>query len=305
MAFRLHFRRDMPSTSKFALSTTALVFSILSAGAAGAESLTNEEQELVGLINQTRRDAGLQPLQADAGLSAVARAHSLDMAITGFFSHSSPSTGDMGDRLSGAGIDFRAAGENIALNSDVRSAHSSLMQSPAHRQNLMSHEVTHLGVGVVSNGRMLLVTEVFLRPGPRFTARIPTIDPVVAEASPNDVRVVPVQPQLPQQQFPQQFPAQEGCEGGWDEEYDEEGVDVQAFAPNTPPVTIVPPDRLPAAQQIPTLQVRPMPMPTPTPHAPNIGRGFWILGPRGNWVQVRIQPMPIQRRAIPQTRFLY
>lgn len=280
----------MPSTRTFALSAALLSF--LAVGSARAESLTAAEQEMVALVNQARVDAGLPPLQADAGLSAIARAHSLDMAITGFFSHSSPTTGDMGDRLSAASIDFRAAGENIALNGDVRGAHESLLSSPAHRQNLLSPDVTHMGVGIVSNGRTLLVTQLFVQPGARFTARIPTIDPVVAEASPSEVqRVAP-------RALPPAPDAAEGCDG-WDDEAD------TGFVAGPPPVTIVPLDQLPAAQQIPTLQVRPMPMPTPTPHAPNIGRGFWILGPRGNWVQVRIQPMPIRRRAVPQTRFLY
>lgn len=286
----------MPSKRTFALS--AALVSLLSLGTARAESLTAEEQELVALVNQARVDAGLSPLQADAGLSAIARAHSLDMAITGFFSHSSPTTGDMGDRLAAGNIDFRAAGENIALNSDVRSAHQALLDSPPHRQNIMSPEVTHVGVGIVSNGRMLLVTEVFVRPGAHFAARIPTIDPLVAEASPAEVhRVAPrAVPPTPE--------ALEGCEG-WDDGYDDEVDEDADFAQGPPPVTVVPPDQLPMAQQIPTLQVRPMPMPTPAPHAPNIGRGFWILGPRGNWVQVRIQPMPVRRRAVPQTRFLY
>jgi hypothetical protein len=261
--------------------------------------LTAQEQELVALVNQSRVDARLPPLQADAGLSSIARAHSLDMAITGFFSHSSPTTGEMGDRLSAASIDFRAAGENIALNGEVQSAHQSLLASAAHRQNILSPDVTHLGVGIVSNGRTLLITQLFLRPGARFAARIPTIDPLVAEAAPNEVRRV--EPRV----LPEAPDSTEGSDGWDDEAYggDEDMADDLPAGP--PPITIVPLEQLPAAQQIPTLHVRPMPMPTPAPHAPNIGRGFWILGPRGNWVQVRVQPMPIQRRAVPQTRFLY
>lgn len=297
MASRVHPLPAMPSTPKFVLA--AALVSVASVGTAGAESLTAQEQEMVALLNQARVDARLAPLQVDAGLSSIARAHSLDMAITGFFSHSSPTTGDMGDRLSAAGIDFRAAGENIALNGEVASAHQSLLGSAAHRDNILSPDVTHLGVGIVSNGRTLLVTQLFVRPGARFTARIPTIDPLVAEAAPSEVRRVQprVQPLAPD--------SAEGCDGWDDEEYDEDEDVDDDLAAGPPPITIVPLERLPAAQQIPTLQVRPMPMPTPAPHAPSIGRGFWILGPRGNWVQVRVQPMPIQRRAVPQTRFLY
>src|SRR5688500_6370852 len=99
--------------------TVALVIALAPA-AALADSLTPQEQELVALVNQSRAQVGLPGRAADASLSTVARAHSLDMATTGFFSHSSPSTGDMGDRFRAAGIDFAAAGENIALNHSVR-----------------------------------------------------------------------------------------------------------------------------------------------------------------------------------------
>ena len=259
-------------------------------------------------MNQVRVDAGLAPLQADAGLAAVARAHSLDMATTGFFSHSSPTTGDMGDRLAAARVDFRSAGENIALNQDVRSAHEALVRSAPHLENIMNPDVTHLGVGIVSNGRSLLVTELFLRPGPRFAARIPTIDPMVAEASPNEIHQVQ----------PRTLPAQEGCEGDddgeeWDDDGDEDDASNDGYAviqvqPGPGPITIVPvsPNQVltPSARQIPMIQVRPMPMPTLPYQA--MGRGYWILGPRGNWVQVRVQPAPIRQRImVPRTRSLF
>lgn len=293
----------MPRTPKFALTVALLLGS---AGTASAEALTAQEQELVALVNQVRVDAGLAPLQADAGLAAVARAHSLDMATTGFFSHSSPTTGDMGDRLSAARVDFRSAGENIALNQDVRSAHEALVRSAPHLENIMNPDVTHIGVGIVSNGRSLLVTELFLRPGPRFAARIPTIDPLVAEASPNEIHQVQ----------PRALPAQEGCEGDDDQEWDDDaeeddasddGYAVIQVQPGPGPITVVPvgPNQVltPSARQIPMIQVRPMPMPT-LPY-PAIGRGYWILGPRGNWVQVRVQPAPIRQRIMPRTRSLF
>lgn len=256
----------MPSTPRFAL----LLALVLAAGAAGAESLTAEEEQLVALINQARVDAGLTPLQADAGLSSVARAHSLDMATTGFFSHSSPMTGEMSDRLAAAGVDFRSAGENIAIDANVRSAHDALFGSAPHRQNLLSPDVTHLGVGIVSNGRLLLVTEVFVRPGAGFVARIPTLLPVAeaATASATDTTA-------------------------------DAGQDAITVVPS-------PTALLPTAQQIPMAQVRPMPMPVP-PSYPTIGRGnAWILGPRGTWVQVRVQPVPLRRRLVsPRSRSLY
>ena len=276
MAFRVQLLPAMPSTRWCALLVSLAVTAL--ASTASAESLTAEEQELVALINQARVDAGLPLLQADAGLSSLARAHSLDMATTGFFSHSSPTTGEMGERLSAAAVDFGAAGENIAIDASVQSAHEALVRSAPHRQNLLSPDVTHLGVGIVSNGRSLLVTEVFVRPGPNFVARIPTIDPVVAEATPAETGSAPLTAQA--------------------------DLEVQ---PGPGPITIVPAgpsSLLPGADQIRMIEVRPTP--TQVPQYPAAGRGSWILGPRGNWVQVRVQTRPLRRRVIPpRTRSLY
>jgi hypothetical protein len=273
----------MPRSATFALTAVLLV---THAATAGAEALSAEEQELVALVNQVRVDAGLPALQADTGLAAVARAHSLDMATTGFFSHSSPTTGEMGDRLSVAGVDFRAAGENIALNQDVRSAHDALVQSAPHRENILNPEVTHLGVGIVSNGRSLLVTEVFVRPGARFAARIPTIAPMVAEASPEEVRQV--SPQVSPQEYAPVQQEQANCDDyGQDDgqqwDADDTEVDVQPFV-----------HQQFVRQQQPMIQVRPMPVRV-MPYPP-MGRGYWMLGPRGNWVQVRMQPAPARPR---------
>jgi len=274
VALRVQLPAAMPRCRTCALLVSLAI--VVVSSAASAESLTAGEQELVALINQARVDAGLPPLQADAGLSAVARAHSLDMATTGFFSHSSPTTGEMGERLAAAAVDFRSAGENIAIDSSVEDAHRALVRSAPHRQNMLSPEVTHVGVGIVSNGRSLLVTEVFVRPGPRFVARIPTIEPVVAEATPAESATTAPEADL--------------------------GVQV-----GPGPITIVPAgptSLLPTAEQIPMLQVRQVPM--QVPHYPAAGRGYWILGPRGNWIQVRVQPVPLRRRVVPpRTRSLY
>lgn len=46
------------------------------------------------------------------------------------------------------GIEFVKAGENIAGNQTVQKAHDSLMNSPGHRQNILSPDYTHIGIGI-------------------------------------------------------------------------------------------------------------------------------------------------------------
>jgi hypothetical protein len=56
-----------------------------------------------------------------------------------------------------------ATGENIAHDSSVEGAHRGLMRSPRHRANILSRECDRVGIGIVSHGRMLLVTQNFRR----------------------------------------------------------------------------------------------------------------------------------------------
>lgn len=107
------------------------------------------EAEMLELVNQERQQRGLAPLQMDPALQAVARAHSREMFELGYFAHHSPVTGSPADRLQAAGIRYAVAGENLAYAPTVAVAHRSLMQSPGHRENILSAEFTRVGIGVI------------------------------------------------------------------------------------------------------------------------------------------------------------
>jgi len=123
--------------------------------------------DLFRLINQTRQQHGLNPLHQHEKLSEVAQAHCIDMDLNGFIGHLSPQTGDMADRVKRAGIQSSTTLENIGRGYSAQEVHSGLMQSPAHRANLLSREATHVGLGVViqadSGKRAFLATELFIR----------------------------------------------------------------------------------------------------------------------------------------------
>lgn len=149
----------------FPLSTLLCLFFLGST--TQAQSIGPEERELVELINAARQEAGVQPLTIDLQLSEIARAHSLDMVQNRFFSHISPTTGDLGNRLRANEVPYRRAGENIAVDYSVGEAHQAFMTSPHHRENLLDPTFTHVGVGIVEMGGRLMVTEAFmsLQPG--------------------------------------------------------------------------------------------------------------------------------------------
>ncbi|HHW07817.1 MAG TPA: hypothetical protein GXX34_09895 [Clostridia bacterium] len=107
------------------------------------------ERQVFDLANSARVQRGLPALEWNEEAAAVARAHSRDMLHTNFFSHHSPNTGSMGDRLQKAGINYQAAGENIAFGqSDAINAHEGWMNSSGHRQNILNPDFKTLGVGV-------------------------------------------------------------------------------------------------------------------------------------------------------------
>ncbi|MCG7334507.1 CAP domain-containing protein [Sporosarcina sp. ACRSM] len=116
-------------------------------------SLSAMEQAVLDLTNAERQKAGLQPLQADSNLMNSARQKSADMASNGYFSHTSPTYGSPFDQMKANGVNYSSAAENIAMGQ--RSAEEVVkawMESPGHRQNILTPEFTHIGIGFDQNG---------------------------------------------------------------------------------------------------------------------------------------------------------
>jgi uncharacterized protein YkwD len=142
-------------------------------------SAAQAEQAVWKLLNADRAHAGLPSLEWDARLADVARAHSADMQAHNFFGHVSPSTGTAADRVKHAKIDALVIMENVARAATAGEAERGLMNSPGHRANILNHEATRVGVGIVvasdaGGQRELLVTQLFMKPPEAFSTR--TID---------------------------------------------------------------------------------------------------------------------------------
>lgn len=110
------------------------------------------EGQMLALVNKERIKHGLKPLQADPVLVPVARAHSQDMFAKGYFAHDNLEGKDPFDRMRGAGVPFRAAGENLALAQTVEIAHVNLMNSPGHRANILNPSFGRVGIGILDGG---------------------------------------------------------------------------------------------------------------------------------------------------------
>ncbi len=128
-------------------------------------SAASKEQQMVNYINQARKEAGLSTLQVNSQITVAARAKSKDMAVNNYFSHDSPTYGSFTDLLQYYGINYRAAGENLAWNTNgsVSAAHNGLMNSTGHRKNILNSNFQYVGVGIyVRNDGRHYFTQLFI-----------------------------------------------------------------------------------------------------------------------------------------------
>ncbi|MDY6827367.1 MAG: CAP domain-containing protein [Bacillota bacterium] len=122
--------------------------------AASPTGLSIKEQQMFALLNEARKNSGLSALQYSSKLTGVARAKSNDMVDHNYFGHVSPVYGDLGSILSRFGVSYRAAGENLAMNSNgsVSAAHNALLGSSPHRANMLNGNYNSVGIGIAVGG---------------------------------------------------------------------------------------------------------------------------------------------------------
>jgi uncharacterized protein YkwD len=135
------------------------------------------ERRVHHAINEQRKDRKLPELELEDRLSAIARAHSEDMARRRFFSHVNPDGADPTARGKRAGYVCRKVfgntireglAENLFEGSPFRSADdfarrsvSGWMNSPGHRRNVLEARYSRTGVGVAISGDGVYVTQLF------------------------------------------------------------------------------------------------------------------------------------------------
>ena len=128
-----------------------------------SSSLTADEQSLINQVNQERLKSGLNALQVDSGLVALAKQKSYDLAVNNYFDHVSPTLGTVYTMLDRAGISYSRAGENIARTGSISRAHLLFMNSAGHRANILYSGYTHIGVGIVKQGTSYHITQIFIK----------------------------------------------------------------------------------------------------------------------------------------------
>jgi len=128
-------------------------------------NVKTDEQLALQLLNADRAKNGLPALKSNSKLTSLAEKYAQDMIKRGFFAHNNPEGQTPFDRMNAAGISYKYAGENLAINSSVSAAEVAFMNSSGHRANILSPNYTEVGIGVAysPNGSVYVVQE-FIKP---------------------------------------------------------------------------------------------------------------------------------------------
>lgn len=155
--------KQNPKTSpgKACLFALLIVLCVSISGPVFAQS--DDEKTLFGFINTERQRENLVILEWDKALYKVAMEHSKDMAKKDQVAHKGSDGSQPHERILRAGIFVSKTAENVARDSNVISAHTSLMESLYHRENILDPEFTRGAVAIVDRDSRLYVTELFIR----------------------------------------------------------------------------------------------------------------------------------------------
>jgi uncharacterized protein YkwD len=162
------------------LRLIAVATALLGAGA--APSLAQETGELptlrqqaLDLTNSARAEAGLAELEPSELLDRAAQDHATDMLERGYYDHVTPDGDTPFDRfIAAGGSSWAISGENIARcegcppppdANRVRDFHEGWMQSPDHRENILSEGFDRFGFGIVAEGDEVYAVQTFSGPG--------------------------------------------------------------------------------------------------------------------------------------------
>ncbi|MER2265828.1 CAP domain-containing protein [Methylobacterium oxalidis] len=132
------------------------------------------ETEFLQLVNDTRAQAGVNPLSFDSELQSAAAAHNAEMDQADLFSHTGPNGSTVSARIEDAGYGWQGYGENIAYVSGgldeatVQKLHSMLVNSPGHYANIVNGSFEEVGIGLkqgtIGGYDVVFVTEDFGTP---------------------------------------------------------------------------------------------------------------------------------------------
>lgn len=125
--------------------------------------------EVLGGVNQERKEQNIDSLQEDVRLQQAAQMKADDMASRGYFSHNTPDGKDPWYWLDKNGIEYTKAGENLAIKfKDPAGVVPAWMNSPMHKKNVLNANYTQTGIGIATGQyegqEVIFVVELYVKP---------------------------------------------------------------------------------------------------------------------------------------------
>ena len=114
-------------------------------------SLTEDENYLLNLINKERNKHNLEDLKIDSELQNIARLKAEDLVKNNYFSHASQTYGTPFEMLKTYNISYKTASENIAGNPDLDNALQTWLNSESHKNNILSNNFNYTGLAVIDS----------------------------------------------------------------------------------------------------------------------------------------------------------
>lgn len=143
------------------VASFVFAFNVVAAGMTPAE--------VIALANSARAKADLPALRENSLLAEAAKNKANDMIKNDYFAHTSPKGVEPWVWIKDTGYQYRAAGENLAINyTDATDQHEAWMKSETHRANILSNRYQEIGVAVtkgkIDGKESILTVEFFAAP---------------------------------------------------------------------------------------------------------------------------------------------
>lgn len=123
---------------------------------AGDQTMSSDEAQMLRDLNAARAVArtcgtkhmpAVAPVTWNGYLANAARSHALDMAVNGYFNHTSPTYGGIDTRANAAGYSgWKELGENIAAGQNLNTVMDAWLKSAGHCETLMDANLTEVGL---------------------------------------------------------------------------------------------------------------------------------------------------------------
>ena len=135
-----------------------------------AATVEDVRTEMLKLVNAHRSANGASALKASDKLNQAAQTRAKETST--YFSHTRPDGRDTWSVYDEVGYKWRAAGENIAMNSTGNGSAAEIAQSlftqwknsSGHNKNMLSKDFTEIGIGVYIEGRSVYSAQLFGTP---------------------------------------------------------------------------------------------------------------------------------------------